>query len=143
MTGRQPSATAQAALDRLRGRALPKNHDARTISALAANPGTLTATPNPTLPSDGTSLQVVFGSAAAGAGIPSGLVTFKDGTTSLGTAPLTFATGSFAATAGTANLGSDFFLSDPAVFADLNRDGKDDIVVSNNASGTVTILFGK
>ena len=39
MTGRQPSATAQAALDRLRGRALPKNHDARTISALAANPG--------------------------------------------------------------------------------------------------------
>ena len=31
MTGRQPSATAQAALDRLRGRALPKNHDARTI----------------------------------------------------------------------------------------------------------------
>jgi hypothetical protein len=39
VTGRQPSATAQAALDRLRGRALPKNHDARTISALAANPG--------------------------------------------------------------------------------------------------------
>ena len=39
MTGRQPSATAQAALDRLRGRALPRNHDARTISALAANPG--------------------------------------------------------------------------------------------------------
>ena len=38
-TGRQPSAAAQAALDRLRGRALPKNHDARTISALAANPG--------------------------------------------------------------------------------------------------------
>jgi len=29
----------QAGLDRLRGRVLPKNHDARTISALAANPG--------------------------------------------------------------------------------------------------------
>jgi hypothetical protein len=39
VTARPPSATAQAALDRLRGRTLPKNHDARTISALAANPG--------------------------------------------------------------------------------------------------------
>ena len=39
MTGRQPSATTLAALDRLRGRALPKSHDARRISALAANPG--------------------------------------------------------------------------------------------------------
>ena len=39
MTGRQPGAGPQTGLDRLRGRALPKNHDARTISALAANPG--------------------------------------------------------------------------------------------------------
>jgi hypothetical protein len=35
----QPPGTADARLDRLRGRALPVNHNARTISALAANPG--------------------------------------------------------------------------------------------------------
>ena len=39
MTGDQPGNPARPGLDRLRGRALPKNHDARTISALAANPG--------------------------------------------------------------------------------------------------------
>ena len=39
MTGSQPENPARSGLDRLRGRALPKNHDARTISALAANPG--------------------------------------------------------------------------------------------------------
>jgi hypothetical protein len=35
----QPPSLAEARLDRLRGRALPVNHNARTISALAANPG--------------------------------------------------------------------------------------------------------
>jgi hypothetical protein len=35
----QPPGPAEARLDRLRGRALPVNHNARTISALAANPG--------------------------------------------------------------------------------------------------------
>ena len=39
MTRSQPETSARSGLDRLRGRALPKNHDARTISALAANPG--------------------------------------------------------------------------------------------------------
>ena len=39
VTGSQPGNPARSGLDRLRGRALPKNHDARTISALAANPG--------------------------------------------------------------------------------------------------------
>ncbi len=40
MTESQPKNPARfSGLDRLRGRALPKNHDARTISALAANPG--------------------------------------------------------------------------------------------------------
>ena len=39
MTGSQPGSPARSGLDRLRGRALPKNHDARTIAALAANPG--------------------------------------------------------------------------------------------------------
>jgi hypothetical protein len=34
-----PAETVQGRLDRLRGRALPVNHSARTISALAANPG--------------------------------------------------------------------------------------------------------
>jgi hypothetical protein len=35
----QPPGAADARLDRLRGRALPVNHNARTIAALAANPG--------------------------------------------------------------------------------------------------------
>ncbi len=35
----QPPGPVEARLDRLRGRALPVNHNARTISALAANPG--------------------------------------------------------------------------------------------------------
>jgi hypothetical protein len=35
----QPPGPAEARLDRLRGRALPVSHNARTISALAANPG--------------------------------------------------------------------------------------------------------
>jgi hypothetical protein len=35
----QPPGPAEARLDRLRGRALPVSHSARTISALAANPG--------------------------------------------------------------------------------------------------------
>jgi hypothetical protein len=35
----QPPGASDARLDRLRGRALPVNHNARTISALAANPG--------------------------------------------------------------------------------------------------------
>jgi hypothetical protein len=39
VTASQPGNPARSGLDRLRGRALPKNHDARTISALAANPG--------------------------------------------------------------------------------------------------------
>jgi hypothetical protein len=39
VTGFQPENPGRSGLDRLRGRALPKNHDARTIAALAANPG--------------------------------------------------------------------------------------------------------
>ena len=39
MNSDQPPGPAEARLDRLRGRALPVNHNARTISALAANPG--------------------------------------------------------------------------------------------------------
>lgn len=39
MNSDQPPGPVDARLDRLRGRALPVNHDARTISALAANPG--------------------------------------------------------------------------------------------------------
>jgi hypothetical protein len=35
----RPPGLVEARLDRLRGRALPVNHNARTISALAANPG--------------------------------------------------------------------------------------------------------
>jgi hypothetical protein len=35
----QPPGPVEARLDRLRGRALPVNHNARTIAALAANPG--------------------------------------------------------------------------------------------------------
>lgn len=39
MNSDQPSGAVEARLDRLRGRALPVNHNARTIAALAANPG--------------------------------------------------------------------------------------------------------
>lgn len=39
MNSDQPPGLVEARLDRLRGRALPVNHNARTISALAANPG--------------------------------------------------------------------------------------------------------
>ena len=39
MNSDQPPGHVEARLDRLRGRALPVNHNARTISALAANPG--------------------------------------------------------------------------------------------------------
>ncbi|MGH3249694.1 MAG: hypothetical protein ACRDOI_26300 [Trebonia sp.] len=39
MNSEQPPGPVEARLDRLRGRALPVNHNARTISALAANPG--------------------------------------------------------------------------------------------------------
>jgi hypothetical protein len=39
MTGATPAGDVEARLDRLRGRALPVNHNARTIAALAANPG--------------------------------------------------------------------------------------------------------
>jgi hypothetical protein len=38
VTGSQPGRPARSRLDRLRGRALPRNHDARAISPLAANP---------------------------------------------------------------------------------------------------------
>lgn len=39
MTGATPASDVEARLDQLRGRALPVNHNARTIAALAANPG--------------------------------------------------------------------------------------------------------
>ena len=39
MNSDQPPGPVEARLDRLRGRALPVSHNARTISALAANPG--------------------------------------------------------------------------------------------------------
>ena len=39
MNSDQPPGPVDARLDRLRGRTLPVNHNARTISALAANPG--------------------------------------------------------------------------------------------------------
>ncbi len=39
MNSEQPPGPVEARLDRLRGRALPVSHNARTISALAANPG--------------------------------------------------------------------------------------------------------
>ena len=31
----------------------------------------------------------------------------------------------------------------PVAVADFNRDAKDDVVVANHSSGTITILFGK
>jgi len=108
------------------------------IQQLASNPGTLTATPSPTAPATPTNLQAVFGS-TDGFGVPSGLVTFTDGTATLGTAPLTFTSGQFVATNPSAAAPGEFEGSPQSILADLNQDGLQDVILY--APNTVQIYY--
>jgi len=108
------------------------------IQQLAINPGTLTATPSPTTPTTPTSLQAVFGS-TDGFGVPSGLVTFTDGTTTLDSAPLKFTSGQFVATNPASAAPVEFEGSPQSILADLNQDGLQDVILY--APNTVQIYY--
>ncbi|HEY5381248.1 MAG TPA: VCBS repeat-containing protein [Acidobacteriaceae bacterium] len=100
------------------------------ITTLAANPGTLVATPSTGTTLDSYSLQATFGSAST-AGLPTGLITFTDGTTTLGTAPLKLTSGQFATAAPTtldAGPGTQTFTP---IVADFNKDGLADVLLTD------------
>src|SRR6185312_9829458 len=108
------------------------------IQQLANNPGTLTATPSPTAPATPTSLQAVFGS-TDGFGVASGIVTFTDGTNTLGTARLVFSSGQFVATNPTSAAPGPFELPPQSIVADLNQDGLQDLILYS--TNTVQIYY--
>ena len=75
-----------------------------------------------------------------GAGSPSGSVIFKDTTTdtTLGTMPVSGVVRSYVAGTATAAGGNP----NQVVAADLNRDGKQDLVMANQSGAMVTVLLG-
>jgi hypothetical protein len=106
------------------------------LTPLYDNPGTLTATPNPTTPSTSVALQATFGSAATGVGITTGQVTFSEGATTLGTAPLKLATGQFVA-APTTQYEAESGVPGSTQLIDFNKDGLQDILLYD---GNIHIL---
>ncbi len=116
--------------------------------AQVANPGTLTATPNPGTVQNTYSLSATFGNTAgntpagSAAGVPTGIVTFKDGSSALSTATLT--PGALGLVPGnTSTSVRNGQLAYPAryIVGDLNGDGIPDILIIE-AAGLYT-LFGK
>ena len=104
-----------------------------TVTAPVADPGTLTATPNPATPQSSVVLSATFGNATSTAGLPTGSVTFKDGATTLGTAALQPVAENFvAATAQT--IDPSDFSSNTATVTDFNRDGIPDALVVESGS---------
>jgi hypothetical protein len=100
------------------------------ITSLQANPGTAAATPNPATPTQPVTLSASFGSSTPTvAGAAGGLVTFKEGTTTLATAPLILAT-----TAKWVQAPATQFTIQPSSYAnsftaDFNHDGIPDVLV--------------
>jgi Domain of unknown function (DUF4082)/Bacterial Ig-like domain (group 3)/Bacterial Ig domain len=71
---------------------------------VAATSVALAAAPSPSAPGQAVTLTATVAASAPGAGVPAGTVTFRDGSTTLGTAPLAVVSGSDRATFTTSSL---------------------------------------
>jgi hypothetical protein len=108
------------------------------VLPLQADSGTLTATPTATTPAQPVTLAASFGPATPTvAGAPSGLVTFYDGGTALGSAPLVLDTTATFVAAPAQSLTVSTAPIAPIV-ADFNTDGIPDILVVDPGTATQT-----
>jgi hypothetical protein len=119
-----------------------------SLYALGTNAGTLSATPNPPSAGQATSFTADFGppTPVASYGAPGGLVTFSEGNTTLGTAPLVLDTTAQLAQIqvdrnNTATFNSTATALIPFI-ADFNNDGVPDTMYLDPAASTFHILLG-
>ena len=114
--------------------------------ALQQNPGTLIASPNPALTSQPVTLTATFGPAARSvAGAPSGLVSFSNSSTTLGTANLVLDGNASFALAPTQQIFT-YAQPIPPLVADFNGDGIPDTLFidpgTGNAGASLNLLLG-
>ena len=124
-----------------------------TVYPLANSTSTLTATPNTLLTTQTTSLTAQFvpgtySTPTNGAeGALSGLVTFTNGATTLGTAPLVLNTATATFNAGDgASIGNSFsgasLSSLTPFYTDFNHDGIPDVVILDSSMSTFHLMLG-
>ncbi len=129
------------------GNSYCSNAEAVSLYALGTNAGTLTATPNPPSAGQATSFKAGFGPAQPTAiyGAPGGLVTFAEGNTTLGTAPLVLDTTAQLTQIQLDRNNTATFSSTSSLIpfvADFNNDGVPDTMYLDPAANTFHILLG-